>query len=105
MIGKIQPQLAAAVMGVTPSFIYIGLQRGLLPFGTAIKKRQGRGAKCSYYISPKLFMDYTGVTEAEIKKVAEERGMCIAAAAGEADLMRGIEAIERMAECPDEKVI
>lgn len=105
MIGKIQPQLAAAVMGVTPSFIYIGLQRGLLPFGTAIKKKQGRGAKCSYYISPKLFMDYTGVTEAEIKQVAEERGMCIAAAAGEADLMRGLEAIEELTNLPEEKII
>ncbi len=105
MIGKIQPQLAAAVMGVTPSFIYIGLQRGLLPFGTAFKKKQGRGAKCSYYISPKLFMDYTGVTEAEIKKVAEERGMCIAAAAGEADLMRGLEAIEELTNLPEEKII
>lgn len=105
MIGKIQPQLAAAVMGVTPSFIYIGLQRGLLPFGTAIKKRQGRGAKCSYYISPKLFMDYTGVTEAEIKRVAEERGMSIAAAAGESDLMRGLEAIKELTNLPDEKII
>jgi hypothetical protein len=50
-------------------------------------------------------MDYTGVTEAEIKKVAEERGMCIAAAAGEADLMRGLEAIEELTNLPEEKII
>lgn len=71
---RITPQLAAALMGKTPSFVYIGLQRGILPFGTAIKKHEGRAAKYSYYISPKLFMAYTGYTEKEILDAAREGG-------------------------------
>lgn len=59
-VRKITPLLAANLMGKAPSFVYIGLQRGLLPIGTALKKGEGRTAKYSYYISPKLFMAYTG---------------------------------------------
>jgi hypothetical protein len=73
-VKKITPQLAASMMGKTPSFVYIGLQRGILPFGTAIKKNEGRAAKYSYYISPKLFMSYTGYTEEEILDAAKEGG-------------------------------
>ena len=73
---KIPPVMAAEMMGKAPSFVYIGLQRGLLPIGTAVKKGQGRGARYNYYISPKLFMEYTGFTTKQILEVAAERGFC-----------------------------
>ncbi|MBR4626548.1 MAG: hypothetical protein IKO47_02385 [Ruminococcus sp.] len=51
--------VAAKVMRKDPMFIRIGLQRGLLPFGVAIKKDE-HGKQFDYYISPKLFYEYTG---------------------------------------------
>jgi hypothetical protein len=75
-VRKITPLLAASMMGKTPSFVYIGMQRGKLPIGTAVKKEEGRGTKYSYYISPKLFMAYTGFSEQDIIEAAEEKGFC-----------------------------
>lgn len=49
---------ASRLMHKSEQFIRIGLQRELLPFGKAIKNN---GGKYSYYISPKLFEEYTGV--------------------------------------------
>lgn len=51
--------LAAKIMHKDPMFIRIGLQRGILPFGMAIKKSE-TGKQFDYYISPKLFFEYTG---------------------------------------------
>lgn len=51
--------LAAKVMKKDPMFIRIGLQRGLLPFGVAFKKDES-GEQYDYYISPKLFFEFTG---------------------------------------------
>lgn len=51
--------LAAKVMKKDPMFIRIGLQRGLLPFGVAFKKEEN-GEQYDYYISPKLFCEFTG---------------------------------------------
>lgn len=48
---------AAKIMGKDPQFVRIGLQRGLLPFGWAIKISPGR---YSYFISDKLFGEYVG---------------------------------------------
>lgn len=48
---------AAEIMGKSQQFIRAGLQRGLLPFGTAIKM----SSKWTYYISPKQFYEYVGV--------------------------------------------
>ena len=45
-------------MGKSEQFIRIGLQRGLLPFGSAV---QNAGGRYSYYISPELFEQYTGI--------------------------------------------
>ncbi len=50
-------QKAAIIMGKNVSFIRVGLQRGILPIGSAI---QGETGQWSYYISPKLFKDFTG---------------------------------------------
>ena len=54
---KITVKEAAEIMGKCQQFIRVGLQRGLLPFGTAVR---GRGERWSYYISPKLFYEYVG---------------------------------------------
>ena len=78
MIKKIMPELAAAMMGKGAQFIRIGLQRNLLPFGNAVPTGgTGRKPKFSYYISPKLFMEYTGFTETEIREAAAKGGYVI----------------------------
>ena len=50
---------AAKIMGKSEQFVRIGLQRGLLPFGQAIKM----SSIYTYYISPKLFEEYVGKYE------------------------------------------
>lgn len=47
---------AAEIMGKSQQFIRVGLQRGLLPFGTAVKM----SSMWTYYISPKKFYEYVG---------------------------------------------
>ena len=47
---------AAKLMGKSEQFVRIGLQRGLLPIGQAIKM----SSMYTYYISPKLFYEFTG---------------------------------------------
>jgi hypothetical protein len=47
---------AASIMGKSKQFVRIGLQRGSLPFGTAVKM----SSKWTYYISPAKFNDYVG---------------------------------------------
>ena len=62
--------VAARVMRKDPMFIRIGLQRGLLPFGVAIKKDE-HGKQYDYYISQKLFYEYTGYLYRETGKERE----------------------------------
>jgi len=58
-MGKnITVQEAARLMGKSPQFVRVGLVRNTLPFGIAMK---GNGKHYSYYISPKLFYEYTGI--------------------------------------------
>lgn len=78
MIRKISLQLAAELMGKDYNFIRIGLQRGLLPFGSALKTHAGnpRG-RYTYYISPRLFMEFTGCSEEEIINIAKKRGYSV----------------------------
>ena len=64
MKGNIKVGKAAEVMGKSQQFVRIGLQRGLLPFGTAIKMT----SVWTYHISPKLFYDYIGL---EFKEAVE----------------------------------
>ena len=47
---------AASIMGKSQQFVRIGLQRGLLPFGTAVKL----SSIWTYYISPQKFYEYVG---------------------------------------------
>lgn len=59
MAEKITIKQAADMMGKCQQFVRVGLQRGNLPFGTAVKVRQ----RWNYYISPKLFYEYVGKPE------------------------------------------
>lgn len=54
---RIKVSDAARLMGVSEQFIRVGLQRGLLPIGQAVKL----SGRWTYYISPKLFEDFTGI--------------------------------------------
>ena len=59
--------VAAQAMHKTADFIRYGMQKGLLPIGTAIK--QEGCERHDYYISPKLLFEYTGfVYEKALKK-------------------------------------
>ena len=53
---------AAEIMGKSQQFVRVGLQRGLLPFGTAVKM----SSMWTYYISPKKFCEYVGISEQEL---------------------------------------
>lgn len=57
--GKISVIKAAELMNVGPQFIRVGLQKGILPIGSAFKISGTQ--RYSYYISPKLFEEYTGI--------------------------------------------
>lgn len=63
-IGKIKVSEAAAILHVSHQFVRIGLQRGILPIGIAIKM----SSKWTYQISPKMLVDYCG---ADIEKELE----------------------------------
>lgn len=56
MAEKISIKQVAKVMGKGEQFVRVGLQRGNLPFGTAVRVHQ----KWNYHISPKLFYEYIG---------------------------------------------
>lgn len=56
---RISVEEAAKLMGVSKQFIRVGLQNGSLPFGKAVKIT---GDKYTYYISPKRFNEFTGMT-------------------------------------------
>lgn len=49
---------AAKIMKKDQQFVRQGLIKGLLPIGTAYKKEGSN--QYDYYISPKLFYEYTG---------------------------------------------
>jgi len=53
---RITVDQAAKIMGVSKDFIRVGLQRGQLPFGVAVKM----SSVYTYYINPKQFFEYVG---------------------------------------------
>lgn len=59
---RITVNYAAKVIRKSPEFVKQGLQQGTCPFGYAVKMKQWE-----YYISPKLFMEYTGVQMSDNK--------------------------------------
>ena len=67
MIRKITPDQAAQVMGCSAQFIRIGLQRGLLDIGDAVKM----SSKWTYNISPAKLAARQGMTIEELVKQLE----------------------------------
>lgn len=53
---NITVEKAAKIMGKSEDFIRVGLQKGILPFGSAVKL----SSRWTYYISPQKFHDYVG---------------------------------------------
>lgn len=47
---------AAKILGKSPQFVRIGLQRGVLPIGTAVKM----SSRWTYYISEEQLKKYVG---------------------------------------------
>lgn len=59
MAQNISIKEAAEIMGKSQQFVRVGLQKGILTFGTAIKL----SSMWTYYISPKKFYEYVGEVE------------------------------------------
>ncbi len=64
MLRKITPDAAASVMGCSAQFIRIGLQRGLLDIGDAVKM----SSKWTYNISPAKLASRQGITVDELER-------------------------------------
>lgn len=60
---RISTRAAAQCMGKAENFVRIGLQRGLLPFGSAVPTSSVGKPRYSYYISPDRFRDYVGPSQ------------------------------------------
>lgn len=56
-MNRLSVEKASELMGVSPQFIRIGLQKGVLPFGYAVKMSN----YYTYYISSKKFTEATGI--------------------------------------------
>lgn len=53
---------ASKLMGVSRQFVRVGLQKGVLPFGYAVKVSSNRW---TYFISKEKFLEHTGIKENE----------------------------------------
>lgn len=49
---------ASRLMGVSPQFVRVGLQKGILPFGYAV---QVSARRFTYFISKQKFLEHTGI--------------------------------------------
>ena len=61
---KITPEDAAGIMGCSAQFVRIGLQRGLLDIGDAVKM----STKWTYNISPAKLAARQGITVEELER-------------------------------------
>ena len=61
---KITPAQAAGIMGCSAQFVRIGLQRGLLDIGDAVKM----STKWTYNISPAKLAARQGITVEELER-------------------------------------
>lgn len=50
---------AAKILGKSKQFVRVGLQRGILPFGSAVKM----SSKWTYYISDIKLYEYMGISK------------------------------------------
>ena len=68
---KITVEMAARILNKSKPFVRIGLQRNLLPFGFAMQKNPER-RRSRYFINPKQFADYMGLTVKELEMKVRE---------------------------------
>ena len=61
--GNLTIKQVSRYMNKSEQFVRIGIQRGLLKFGVAIKL-EGK-TKYSYHISPNKFYEYMGINETD----------------------------------------
>ena len=66
---RISVENAAKLLGVSPQFVRIGLQRGTLPIGSAVKM----SSRWTYHISGHLLRQYIGKEEENETKEAEHQ--------------------------------
>lgn len=64
---KVSVSKAAELMCKGPQFVRVALQRKLVPFGFAVKIDE-QGNRYDYYINPRAFCEYMGITEEELEK-------------------------------------
>lgn len=57
MMNRLSIQQTANLMNVSEQFIRIGLQKGVFPFGYAVKM----SGKWTYFISRQKFTEHTGI--------------------------------------------
>ena len=62
---KVSVARAAELMNKGPQFVRVALQRGLVPFGFAVKLDED-GGRYDYYINPRMFCEYLGIKEEEL---------------------------------------
>lgn len=55
---KLSVKETAELMGVSCQYVRVGIQKGILPFGYAVKIG---GNRYTYYISPEKFREHTGI--------------------------------------------
>lgn len=63
---------AAKLLGVSPQFVRISMQKGTMHIGTATQINKNK-KRYTYHISPKLFREYSGIDITE----AEESAPCL----------------------------
>lgn len=65
---KITIAMAARMLQKNQQFVRIGLQRKLLPFGFAMRVDEKRiKSRYDYFINPKEFADYLGISMKELE--------------------------------------
>lgn len=69
MVKKITPDQAAMVMGCSSQFVRIGLQRGLLDIGDAVKM----SSKWTYNISPVKLAARQGISMDQLETVISHK--------------------------------
>ena len=70
MARAVPTYVAATLIGKSEDYIRWGLQQERLPIGRAV--RSMRGSRWSYYISPVLLSEFTGIAVDVINRLAAE---------------------------------
>lgn len=90
---------AAAIMDKRPQYIRIGLQRGLLPFGSAVKT----AGRWSYHIPRDKFYEYMGIENQtkDVQSLVSEKIVALVNAAEDWDRALKIRAFVHEVELKD----